>query len=170
MDGPCFDVLNAVVVLFDDLDDPVGAGIDQNRAAVHDRVAIIPGAVFRRHVVIGDALFRQNCANPDVLTILIGRATLLDDITVKAWALVHAKNPVHAAHHPADHAADDRANWTRCSFAFPRTSLDPAGDPLRLCCYRQRHASGKGSNSDETADHDISNGGDEVIRQVMKAD
>ncbi len=35
-------------MLLDDLDDPVGAGVDQNRAAVHDRIAIIPGAIFRR--------------------------------------------------------------------------------------------------------------------------
>jgi hypothetical protein len=107
-------------VLFDDLDNPMGARVDQNRVAVHDRVAIIPGAIFWWHVVIGYAFFRQHCADANVLTILIGRATLLDDIAVKARTLVDAENPVHAANHPADHAADDRANWTGCSFAFPR--------------------------------------------------
>src|SRR5665647_3620244 len=59
--------------LLDDLDNPAAARFDQNRAAIHDRIAILPGgAVFRRHVVIGDAFLRQNRADADVLAILIG--------------------------------------------------------------------------------------------------
>jgi hypothetical protein len=100
--------------LLDDLDNPVAARFDQNRAAVHDRVTIIPSAVFRRHVVIGDAVLRQNRANPDILAILIGRAALLDDITAKARTLIDAENPGDST----DHAADDGADRAGCSFAI----------------------------------------------------
>ena len=57
------DVTNAAVVLLDDLDNPAGTRFDQNRATVHNRVTIIPSAIFRRHIVVGDALVRQNRAN-----------------------------------------------------------------------------------------------------------
>jgi hypothetical protein len=107
-----------VVVLLDDLDNAVGPRIDQNRTVVHDRVAIIPNAIFRRHIVIGDAFFGQNRADPDVLAILIGRAALLDDIAAKAGTLVHAQNPADATDHPANDAADDGADRTSSSFAF----------------------------------------------------
>jgi hypothetical protein len=57
------DVTNAAVVLLDDLDNPAGTRFDQNRATVHNRVTIIPNAIFRWHIVVGDALVRQNRAN-----------------------------------------------------------------------------------------------------------
>ena len=41
--------------LFDDLNDAVRVRIDQHRAVVHDRVAIVANAIFLRHVVIGHA-------------------------------------------------------------------------------------------------------------------
>jgi hypothetical protein len=104
--------------LLDDLDNPVGARFDQNRAAVHDRVTIIPSAVFRRHVVIGDAVLRQNRANPDILAILIGRAALLDDITAKSRTFVDAENPGDSTDHAANDTADDGADRAGCSFAI----------------------------------------------------
>src|SRR5665647_1501765 len=111
--------------LLDDLDNPAAARFDQNRAAIHDRIAILPGgAVFRRHVVIGDAFLRQNRANADVFAILIGRASLLDHITAKAGPLVDAENPGHATDHAANHTADDGADRTGGSLAIPRASLN----------------------------------------------
>src|ERR1700732_4804743 len=97
------DVTKAADVLFDDVDNPVGARVDQNRTVVHHRVAIIPNAIFRRHVVIGDALLGQYGADPDILAILIGRGMLLDYITAKAGTLIDAQNPGDAT----DHAAND---------------------------------------------------------------
>jgi hypothetical protein len=155
---PPFDVSEAAVVLLDDLDNPAGPRFDQNRAAVYNRVAIIPGAVFRRHVVIGDALFRQNRANADVLAILIGRASLLDNIIAKAGTLIDAENPGDATDHAANDTADDGADRTGCSFAIPRASLNSTGNPLGLRHNGERHGGGEDSYSDTTADHDISNG------------
>src|SRR5947209_7674302 len=83
-DGP-FSVLNCAGLL-DDLDHPVRAGIDQNRPVVHDRIAVLPRAIFRRHVVIGYALLGQDGADPDVLAIAVGWAVLLDHIAVEARA------------------------------------------------------------------------------------
>jgi hypothetical protein len=157
-DGPPFDLSEAAVVLLDDLDNPAGPRFDQNRAAVYNRVAIIPGAVFRRHVVIGDALFRQNRADADVLAILIGRASLLDNIIAKAGTLVDAEYASDATDHAANDTADDGADRTGCSFAIPRASLNSTGNPLGLRHNRQRHGGGKDSYSDKATDHDISNG------------
>src|SRR5471032_3095582 len=94
------------VVLLDDLYNPVGARIDQNRAVVHDRIAIVPRAIFRRHVVIGNALLGQHGADPDILTILIGRPMLFDDIGVKAGPLIDAEHPGDAADHSANDTTD----------------------------------------------------------------
>src|SRR5450432_248028 len=104
--------------LLDDLDNPAAARFDQNRAAVHDRVAIVSDAIFRRHVVIGDAFFRQNRADPDILAVLIGRVTPFDDIIAKAGTLVDAKDTVDAADHAANDPTDDRSDRTAGSLAF----------------------------------------------------
>ena len=104
--------------LLDDFDNPAGTRFDQNRAAIYNRVPIFPGAVFRRHVVIGDAFFRQNRANSDVLAILIGRASLLDNITAKAGTLIDAEDSSYATDHAANDTADDGTDGTGCSFAI----------------------------------------------------
>jgi hypothetical protein len=145
-------------VLLDDLDNPSAARFDQDGAAVHNRITILPSAVFRRYVVISDAFLRQNRANSDVLAVLIGRPTLLDDVVAKAGTLVDAKNPSDATDHAANHTADDGADRAGCPFAISRASLDPTGNPLGLCHDGERHGGDKGSNSDKAADHDVSNG------------
>src|ERR1700738_2267372 len=119
-------------MLIDDLDNPVGARVDQNRPVVHDRVAIIPGAIFRRHCVIGDALLRQYSADPDILAILIGRATLLDHILAKTGALIDAQNAGDATDHTANDTADDGADRAGRLFSFSRASLDSTGPALGL--------------------------------------
>src|SRR4051812_46297307 len=63
--------------LLDDLDDAVGARLDQHGSAVHDGVAIIAHAVFRRHLVIGHSGLGQHGADPDLVAISVGRPTLL---------------------------------------------------------------------------------------------
>src|SRR6202453_3492238 len=119
------------IALLDDLDDPAAARLDQNRAAVHDRVAIIPYAIFRRHVIIRDAGFRQNRADPDRLVIFIGRSALLDHIAVKAGTLIDAEHPGDAAHHAADDTADHGAHRTGRAFAVAGALLNAPGDPSR---------------------------------------
>ena len=51
----------------------MGARFDQHRTAVHDRVAVIVDAIFRRHVIIGDAVLGQNGADGAVLVDLSRR-------------------------------------------------------------------------------------------------
>jgi hypothetical protein len=104
-------------MLFDDLDNAMGSRIDQDGAAVHDRITVIPNAIFLRYVVIGDALVRQHPANSDVLTILIGGAALLDDIAAKARTLIDAQNPGDAADYATNDTADHGADRTGGSFA-----------------------------------------------------
>src|ERR1700738_4716805 len=109
-------MIKAAVVLLDDLDNPVGARIDQNRPVVHDRVAIFPGAIFRRHVVIGDAFLRQNRANSDILAALMGRWLALNNITAKAGTLTGAETPGDPPDYPANDTADDGTDRTGSSF------------------------------------------------------
>jgi hypothetical protein len=153
---PLFDAIDAAVVLLDDLDDPMGARIDQNRTVVHDRVTIIAGAVFRRHLIIGDAFLRQDRANSDVLAILIGGATLLGDVTVKTGTLIDAQNPGDSTDHAANDAADNGTDRAGGSLAISRASLNSTRDTLGLGGDRQRDGCDKRSNSDKTADHDFS--------------
>jgi hypothetical protein len=143
-------------VLLDDFDNPVGTRVDQNRATVHDRVAIVPNAIFLRHIIIGYALLRQNRANPDILAILIGRAVLLNDITAKARTLIDAENAGYSADHAADDTANHGADRTGRSFTVSRSALDPTGNSLALRGDRQRHGGDNGSYSDKAANHDIS--------------
>jgi hypothetical protein len=96
----------------------VGARIDQNGTVVHDCVAIIPGAIFLRYIVIGDAFLGKNRADSYVLSILIGRAMLFDNITAKARPRIDAENAVDTTDHTANDAADDGSEGTGSSFAF----------------------------------------------------
>jgi hypothetical protein len=131
----------STIALFEDFDDPVGARFDQNRTAVHDGVAIIPNAIFRRHVIIGDACFRQNRADPDRLVIFVGRPALLDHIAVKAGPLIDAEHPGNTTHHAADDTPDHGADRTGCAFALAGASLHATWDPvvLGLCYNRKRN-------------------------------
>jgi hypothetical protein len=147
----------ASIVLFDDLDDPAGVRFDQNRVAVHNRVTIFPGAVFRRHIVIGDAFLWQNRAEPHVLAILIGRMTPFDDISVKAGTLIDAENPGYSTDHASNDTADDGTDGASGPFAVSCAALDATRDPLGVRHDRQCRCRDKGSNSDKAADHDISN-------------
>src|ERR1700737_1180529 len=105
--------------LLDEFDNPAGTRFDQNCAAIYNRVPIFPGAAFRRHVVIGDAFFRQNRANSDVLAILIGRASLPDNISATAGTLTDAEGSSCPPAPGANDPADDGTDGTGCSFATP---------------------------------------------------
>ena len=96
----------------------MGTRIDQNGPVVHDRIAIFVDAIFRRHVVIGDALLGQNGADPNVFIIPIRRAMLLNRVTAEARALIDAKDSVDATDHAANDAADNGSDRTGGSFAI----------------------------------------------------
>src|SRR3954453_15948184 len=90
--------------LLDDLDDAMRARIDQHGTIVDHRVAIVAHTVFRRHVIVGDALLGQVRANSDVTLIGIGGVVPFDDITVKARPFIDTENAGHAADDSSDRA------------------------------------------------------------------
>src|SRR6185437_8648399 len=112
--------------LFDDLDDAAGARLDQHCAAVHDGVAVIVDAIFRRHVIIGDAVLGQHRADPDVLAVDIGWTVLFDHIAVETRPLVDAEHAGDPSDHAADDTTDHGADRARGAFAIPRSPLNPA--------------------------------------------
>src|SRR4029079_2819408 len=120
------------VLLLDDFDDPARARLDQHRSTVHDRIAIITHAVFRRHVVIGDAGFGKHRAYPQVVSVNIGRMALLDDVGAKAGTLVDPENTGHATDDTAHSASDNGANGTSGSVTIARALLHAARNALRL--------------------------------------
>src|ERR1700680_2137967 len=88
--------------LFDDLNDPMGAWVDQNSPVVDDGVTISRDAIFGRNFVILDAVRRENRAGSHGFPISVGWAVLMDDVIAKARTLVDAEQAVDAARDPAD--------------------------------------------------------------------
>ena len=80
--------------LVDHLNDAAGARLDQNRAAVHDGVAIVVDAVFLRHVIIGDAFLGQHGADANVLAVAVGGTVLFDHVAVEARTFIDAKHAI----------------------------------------------------------------------------
>jgi hypothetical protein len=144
------------VLLLDNLDDAACSRFNQNRAAIHYCVSMLAYTILRRHIVIGNALFRENRPNSQLVAILIRGASLFDDIGAEARTLI---DPEHAGD-PADDAADDAAN--NCSdrtsrpFTISRTPLDAARDTLGLGCNGKQHRDNNSSSSDKAAHHDNS--------------
>jgi hypothetical protein len=151
-DGPC--------TLFDNLHDAACPRFDQNGATVHHGVSVLPHTVFRRDFIISDTLFRENGADPYILTILIGWASLFDDIGAEAGTLVYPKDPRYTAHDAAHDAAYNRPNRASRSLTIPCPSLNSAGDTLGLAYNWKKHCSHNSSSADKTANHDDSLLGD----------
>src|SRR5580692_2974871 len=84
-------------VLIDDFDDAMRAGIDKHRAAVDHGVAVVMGAVFRWHVVIGYAVAGQVCAHPQIAIIGVGWMVPFDNVAVEARPLIDTEHTVDAA-------------------------------------------------------------------------
>jgi len=113
---------------------------------------VLTHTVFRRDFIIGDTLFRENGADPYILTILIGWASLFDDIGAEAGTLVYPKDPGYTAHD----AAYNRPNRASRSLTIPCPSLNSAGDTLGLAYNWKKHCSHNSSSADKTANHDDS--------------
>ena len=64
------------------------ARVDQHGMIVHVGVAVAGHVVFGRHVVIGDAAFRQHRADAEVTVIAIGRVPFANDVFAKARAII----------------------------------------------------------------------------------
>src|SRR3569832_1450661 len=133
---------SSVVDLFDDFHDAVRPGIDQDRAGIDDRIAIIADAILGGNFIVGHACFRQHRTDADVLAIVIGGVVTFGNIAVEARALVDAQHTGDAADHATDDAADNGSNRTGRPFAFARAMLDAAGHAA-LCKrgHRRSHDS-----------------------------
>src|SRR5687767_4494773 len=60
------------LVLLDDLNDAAGLRINQHRAVVHNRIAILRLSILCRHVVVSNALGRQLGTDHNGLSIRVG--------------------------------------------------------------------------------------------------
>jgi hypothetical protein len=75
-------------------------GIDQNRAIVDDRVAILASTVFLGHIVIGHAGLWELGTHPYITLIAVRRAVLFNYITPETRPLIYAQNPCDAPDDP----------------------------------------------------------------------
>jgi hypothetical protein len=113
--------------------------------------------ILRRHIVVGNAFFRQNGTHSQVFPILIRRTPLFDHIRAEAGALIDPEDAGYAANDPSDHATNDGTDRTCCPFTVACAPLHAAGDTLGLGCNgKQRGENNNSSSSGETADHDNS--------------
>src|SRR6187200_3584735 len=103
--------LNALALL-DDLHDRVGAGIDEHRPLVDDRIAIVANAVLSRDLVVGHAARRQPGADAHLLGVVVGRYAALDHVAAELGPLLVGDaaddRAADAADDGTDRPADDR--------------------------------------------------------------
>jgi hypothetical protein len=143
----------SVYLLLNNLDDAACARFDQDRATIHHCVSMLAYTVLRRHIVIGNAFFRENRTNPEILAVLIRRASLFDDIRAEARTLIDTQHAGYAAHDTADHAANNCPDRTSRPFTISCTPLDATRDVLGLGCDGKEHCDKNSSSSDKGADH-----------------
>jgi hypothetical protein len=148
------------VLLLDNLNDTACSRFDQDRATIDYRVAILTDAILWRHIVICNALFRENRSNSQIFAILVRGAPLFDDIGMKARTLIDTKDPSYAADNAAYDATHNRADGACRSFTIPCTPLDTSRNPLGLGRNREEDRDSNSGGSDRTGDHDSSFGGD----------
>src|SRR5215212_8206609 len=139
-----------------DLDDAARSRFDQNCTTVHHGVSMLAYTVFRRHIIVSNAFSRENRTDSYILAILIGWASLFDDIRAEAGTLVYPEDPVYTPNHAADYAAYNRPDRASRSFTLSCTPLDSTGDALRLTHNWKKHRSHNSSSADKTADHNNS--------------
>jgi hypothetical protein len=81
-------LLSALLYHFDN---SMCARVDQYGSVIDHRVAIIPGTIFLRHVIIRDPGLWQLGSHPYVAAVGIGRSVLIDDVGVKTRPLIDAQ-------------------------------------------------------------------------------
>jgi hypothetical protein len=140
-------------LLLDHFDDAVGSRVDQNGATIHDGVSVLARAILRRHLVIGDTLFRQYRPNSYIFVVLIGWAPLFDDIRMEPRPLVDPKDACDAADDAADHATDNGTDRTCRPVAISGAPLNAARDALGLACNGKKYRDDDSGGTDKTADH-----------------
>jgi len=150
----------AHVLLLDNLNDTACSRFDQNPATIHHRITILTDAILGRHIVVCNALFRENRPNSQIFAILVRGAPLFDDIGMKARTLIHTKDPSYAADRAAYDTTHNRTDGACRSFTIPRTPLDTSRNTLGLGRNGEEDRDSNSGGSDETADHDSSFGGD----------
>ena len=118
--------------LVDDLNDFMGPRVYKNRLIVDNRVTIYLDAILGRHVIILDALHRQNGAGSQRFIIAVRLMMLVDDVIAKTRTLINAEQTVDAARHPADHTSDHGADRASGGISLIRAVGRAADDALRI--------------------------------------
>src|SRR5215217_9535555 len=119
----------------------MSARINQHRAVVHHRVAVVANAVFGGHLIIGHATGRQHGPDSDFFLIAVRGPALPNRILAKARALLVRKapddRPAHAAHDGSYGPSDDSTANSACG----RPS---SGAGLSLSRHREREEAKRG--------------------------
>ena len=71
--------------------------IDQHGLVVHNGVSIVRRTVFGRHLIVGEAVIRQDYANADRFTIKKRRMVLADHVLLEARTLIDAEHAGYTA-------------------------------------------------------------------------
>jgi hypothetical protein len=119
-----------LIALFEDFNDAMGAGIDEDRPAIDDGIAIVANAVFLWHVIVRDPVAGQVGAHPHVTLVVVRRVMPLDDVAVKPGTLIDAEHTIDTADHATDDATDNSADRPGCAFAFAGAAFNAAGYAL----------------------------------------
>jgi len=119
----------ANVLLLDNLNDTACSRFDQNPATIHHRITILTDAILGRHIVVCNALFRENRPNSQIFAILVRGAPLFDDIGMKARTLIHTKDPSYAADRAAYDTTHNRTDGACRSFTIPAPRSTPPETP-----------------------------------------
>src|ERR1700722_646364 len=129
------------VNLLDHLNDTARTWVDQHGSAVHHRVAVGRDGIGLRHVVIGDAGFRQHAAHDHAIRNRVIRHALAHDIFAERRTLIDgdAIDVVIDDHVAAtNHAGGDRAlrlrrDWRADGARDRDNGKYPASHPQLLC-------------------------------------
>ena len=95
-------------------------------------VAIAGHVIIGRHVVVGDAGFRQHGADAEFAFVAIRRHALLDDISAEARAILNAENAADGAGDRAERAANDGADRAGIVIALRGAAFGALNGALRL--------------------------------------
>src|SRR5215207_1960627 len=120
-------ILQPLWRLADDLDDAAGAGLDQNRSVIHNRVAVVGDAILLRDLIVLHAGGREGRTDADLFLVAVGRNALGHHILAELRLLLIGETAHNRARHAADGCADRTANDGAAHGAGGCTGSDAAG-------------------------------------------
>jgi hypothetical protein len=136
--------------LIDNLNDCVGARINQHRMSIDDGVAVLSGTrIFRRHFIICHACLREHRTNTKLLAILVRRVMTFGNIAVEPGPIIDTQYTVDAAYDATDDATNNRSHGAGIV-------LTDASAMIRTFWYALSVCSGRHCERHGTNDYDVS--------------